>query len=199
MIYKNRRFFNNLSRKIGKSLSRLQLSANQWTLLSLFLVLITFYFLIKRDFIIATVLLAFTASIDMVDGAVARATKTASIFGAYLDTIIDRVIEFIVIIGLLIIGYPDLIVSMNIWLFLLLFSCLMITYAKSAACEKGLVKREMKGGGLLEHPDRMLFFIVIVLLSNFSLLYASFLIAIMTILSIATVVQRFLIATKGKL
>jgi archaetidylinositol phosphate synthase len=199
MIYKNRRFFSNLSKKIGKSLGRLQISANQWTLLSLLLAAVTIYFLIKGNFLVATVVLALTASIDMVDGAVARATKTASKFGAYLDTMIDRVIEFMVIMGLLVVGYPDLIISINAWLFLLLFSCLMITYAKSAAFEKGLVRKEMKGGGLLEHPDRMLFFLIIVLISNFSLSYASLLIAAMTILTITTAAQRFAIATRGKI
>jgi phosphatidylglycerophosphate synthase len=86
---------------------------------------------------------------------------------------------------------------MNIWLSTLLFSCLMITFTKAAAFEKGLVRKELKGG-VLEHPDRMLFFIAIVLVSAYSLEYASFLIAAMTILTITTAVQRFLIAVKGK-
>lgn len=199
MIYKNRRFFDNLSKRLGKYLSKLHITANQWTLSSLLIVAITFYFIVNRDFLVATVLLAITASIDMLDGAVARATKTASKFGAYLDTVIDRIIEFMVIFGFLMVGYPDFIVSANIWLFLLLFSCVMITYNKSAASEKRLVRNEMKGGGLLEHPDRMLLFVIIVLLSNFSLYYASVLIAIMTILTITTAAQRFVIATRGKL
>jgi hypothetical protein len=45
----------------------------------------------------------------------------------------------------------------------------------------------------------MLFFIVIVLVSAYSLEYASFLIAVMTILTITTAMQRFLIAIKGKI
>jgi len=160
--------------------------------------MITFYFLVKGEFLISTVLLAFTSFIDVIDGAVARATKKASIFGAYLDTIVDRLIEFVTILGLFLVGYPDFILPMNFWLASLLFSCLMITYSKAAASEKGLVRKELKGG-ILEHPDRMLFFIAIVLVSNYSLEYASFLIVAMTILTITTAVQRFLIAIKGKL
>ena len=197
MLYKKRKIFNKLSRKIGILFSKLQLSANQWTVLSLLLMIITFYFLINRNFLIATIVLAFTAVIDMIDGAVARATKKATIFGAYLDTIIDRIIEFVAILGLIIIGYPDFILPINIWLTLLLFSCLMITYSKAAAFEKGLTRKELKGG-ILEHPDRMLFFILIVLISNYSLIHASFLIAVMTILTITTAIQRFLIAIRGK-
>jgi len=197
MLYKKRKMFDKLSRKLGFLLSKFQLSANQWTISSLLLMIVTFYFLISRNFLISTILLAFTAAIDMIDGAVARATKKATIFGAYLDTIIDRIIEFVAILGLIIIGYPDFILPINIWLTLLLFSCLMITYSKAAAFEKGLTRKELKGG-ILEHPDRMLFFILIVLISNYSLIHASFLIAVMTILTITTAIQRFLIAIRGK-
>lgn len=197
MLYAKRKYFDQLGEKLGEALSKLQISANQWTTLSLLLATITFYFMVKGDFLIATALLAFTSFIDMIDGAVARATKKASIFGAYLDAVIDRIIEFVTVLGLLFIGYPDFILPMNVWLVSLLFSCLMITFNKAAAFEKGLVRKELKGG-LLEHPDRMLFFIAIVLVSNYSLYYASFLIAVMTILTITTAIQRFLIAVKGK-
>ena len=197
MIYKNRKVFENLSVRVGEIFSTLPLSANHWTVLSLLLVTITFYFLISGDFLLSTVLLAFTSFIDVIDGAVARASKKASIFGAYLDAVTDRVIEFVTILGLFFIGYPEFILPTNVWLATLLFSCLMITFNKAAAFEKGLVRKELKGG-ILEHPDRMLFFIAIVLVSAFSLEYASFLIAVMTILTITTAAQRFLIAIKGK-
>jgi archaetidylinositol phosphate synthase len=198
MIYKNRKMFENLSVRAGTLFSKLQLSANQWTMLSLMLIAVTFYFLVTGDFLVSAILLAFTSFIDVIDGAVARATKKTTIFGAYLDTMSDRVIEFVTILGLFMIGYPDFILPINVWLATLLFSCVMITYAKAAASEKGLVKNELKGG-ILEHPDRMLFFIAIVLVSIYSLEYASFLIAVMTILTITTAAQRFLIAIRGKI
>ena len=75
MLYKKRDYFNKLGKKIGIIFSKFSLSPNQWTLLSLILILITFYFLINREFLIATVLFAFTAFIDMIDGAVAKITK----------------------------------------------------------------------------------------------------------------------------
>jgi phosphatidylglycerophosphate synthase len=197
MIYKNRKVFENLSMSVGRLFSKLQLSANQWTVLSLLMIIVTFYFLVNGELLLSAALLAFTSFIDVIDGAVARATRKATIFGAYLDAVTDRVIEFVTILGLFFIGYPDFLLPMNIWLSTLLFSCLMITFTKAAAFEKGLVRKELKGG-VLEHPDRMLFFIAIVLVSAYSLEYASFLIAAMTILTITTAVQRFLIAVKGK-
>jgi phosphatidylglycerophosphate synthase len=197
MIYKNRKVFENLSMTVGRIFSRLQLSANQWTVLSLLLIIVTFYFMVSGDFLLSAALLAFTSFIDVIDGAVARATRKATIFGAYLDAVTDRVIEFVTILGLFFIGYPDFILPINVWLATLLFSCIMITFNKAAAFEKGLVRKELKGG-VLEHPDRMLFFIAILLVSVYSLEYASFLISVMTILTITTAAQRFLIAVKGK-
>jgi len=86
---------------------------------------------------------------------------------------------------------------MNIWLLFLLFGSLMVTYAKASAFEKGVIKKELKGGGILEHPDRMILILAIILISNFSMLYASYLIVIATILIGITALQRFVIAIRG--
>ena len=197
MIYKNRKMFESLSLRVGDELARLGLSANHWTILSLLLILVTFYFMASGEFLYSAILLAITSFVDVIDGAVARATKKASAFGAYLDATVDRIIEFVTVLGFLMIGYPDFILPMSVWLMSLLFSSVMITFVKAAAFEKGLVKSELKGG-LLEHPDRMLFFIAILLVSLYSLEIAAFLIVIMTILNITTAAQRFVIAIRGK-
>jgi len=195
MLYAKRSLLKGLSKKVGIIFGKLSLSPNQWTLFSLVLVTITLYFLINKSFLIAAVIFAFTAAIDMIDGAVARITNRATIFGAYLDTIIDRLIEFEIILGFLIINYPDFIISMKIWLFFLIFGSVMTTYTKASAYEKGLVKKELKGG-ILEHPERLLLFLLIIFISNYSMIYASYLIVITTILTNITAIQRFIIATK---
>jgi len=132
----------------------------------------------------------------MIDGAVARVTNKATKFGAYLDTIIDRFVEFFIIFGLFFVDYPNLILSSKTWIMILLFGSMMSTYSKSAAFEKGLIKKELKGGGLLEHTDRLVLFLVSILISYFSLQYALYLIAITSILTFVSFFQRFLIATK---
>jgi len=197
MLYFKRKYFNKLSKKIGIRFSKLSLSPNQWTLSSLILVIISFYFLVNHNFLIATIVFAFTVSIDMIDGAVARVTNRVTIFGGYLDTIIDRLIEFIIILGLFLNPYPDFILPMNVWLLFLIFGSLMVTYTKASAFEKGMIKKELKGGGILEHPDRMILILAIILISNFSMLYASYLIVITTVLVGITALQRFVIAIRG--
>jgi len=79
---------------------------------------------------------------------------------------------------------------------ILFFGSMMSTYSKSAAFEKGLIKKESKGGGILEHTDRLLLFIVIIFISYFSLQYATYLIALTSILTLVSFAQRFRIFTK---
>lgn len=196
MLYVKRKYFKNLSKNLGYFFSNLPISPNQWTILSLILAMLCFYLIASQEFLISFILCIFTISIDMIDGAVARATNRATKFGAYLDTIVDRFIEFFIIFGLFFVDYPSLIFSSKAWIMILLFGSMMSTYSKSAALEKGLTKQELKGGGLLEHTDRLLLFLVSILVSYFSLQYAIYMIVLTSILTLISFFQRFLIATK---
>jgi archaetidylinositol phosphate synthase len=96
MLYLNRKKFEKISKGIGKSLGRLPLTPNQWTVSSLVLSLVTLYFLASGSFLIAAIVFAFTSFIDMVDGAVARQKGKVTKAGGYLDSITDRAIEFVI-------------------------------------------------------------------------------------------------------
>jgi len=196
MLYKKRKQFKDVSKGLGRIFSKLPISPNTWTISSLFLAIILFYFLINQNFLISFIICIFTISLDMIDGAVARATLKTTKFGAYLDTIIDRFIEFFIIFGLFFVNYPSFIFGSKTWLIILLFGSLMSTYSKPAAFEKGLIKKELKGGGILEHTDRLILFLIIILISYFSLEYATYLIILTSILTIISFLQRFFIVTK---
>ncbi|OGI12172.1 hypothetical protein A3K64_02455 [Candidatus Micrarchaeota archaeon RBG_16_36_9] len=196
MLYKKRKYFKDISKGLGYTFSKLPLSPNQWTISSLILAIVVFYFLFNQNFLLSFVLCILTISIDMIDGAVARATNTVTKFGAYLDTIVDRFIEFLIIFGLFFTSYPDFILSSKVWLMIMFFGSMLCTYSKSAAFEKGLIKKESKGGGILEHTDRLLLFLIIILVSYFSLQYATYLITLTSVLTLISFAQRFHIFTK---
>jgi archaetidylinositol phosphate synthase len=193
MLYKKREYFDKLSKRIGIIFSRFPLSPNQWTLLGLLLTLITFYFLIENEFFIASIIFAFTAFIDIIDGAVAKVNNRVSVLGTYLDTITDRYVEFIIISGLFFIKYPSFIFSDKIWLFIILFGSFMTSYSISAAHEEGVEEIKLRGG-ILERAERMIFLFLIIILSTFSRTYALYLIVIMAILANITALQRIWIA-----
>jgi archaetidylinositol phosphate synthase len=196
MLYKRRAYFDGTSKRIGYMLSKIPITPNQWTCLSLILAFVTLYLLASREFFYASVLFALTAFIDMIDGAVARSSKKVTKLGGYLDSVSDRLIEFVIILGFFFAAYPDFIISINLWLMLLLFGSFMSTYTRAAAFEKEVFKG--LGGGVLEHTDRLISYLIIIIVSAFSLEYASYIIALVALLADVSAVQRFMKVVRNR-
>lgn len=200
-MYRNRENFSRLSVKVGVLFAKLGLSPNAWTLLTIIPTLLAFWMLTKEQFLFAAGWFIIAAFIDMVDGAVARVTGRATKFGAYLDTMMDRYVEGIIIFGLLFASLPAVYIPAYAWIFLYFFGGFMTTYAKSAAKEKELVEKELRGG-LLERAERLIILFVGMLLAAYNPLYLTYIIAVLAVLSNITALQRIWIArgaTKTKL
>jgi phosphatidylglycerophosphate synthase len=172
-------------------LKKTGVSANQLTIISLLMVFLFFYTLVTGRYIIALVFLVLSIFLDALDGHLARATRTASVYGAYLDTIIDRYVEFIIYLSFFFITLPKIILAPGIWIALCIFGSLMTTYVKAAFTEK--TKKDFSGG-LLERAERMLIIIMGVFLLNFS---ASYLVYILIILAILTNLSAILRISKA--
>ncbi len=196
MLYSARKRFNNLSIKIGIVFSKFHLSPNQWTLLTIIPILIALYFLINQAFLIAALFIIIAAFFDLIDGSVARVIGAVTKKGAYLDTIMDRYVESIIILGLLFISLPSFLLPIPFWLFLYLFGSMMTTYGKAAAKEKELVKTELKGG-LMERAERMIVLVIGIVLASFGTIYLTYVIIILAILSNLTALHRIFIALRS--
>ena len=175
--------------------SKVGLSPNQWTMLVILPTLISLYFILERQFLIAAFFLLVSAFLDLVDGSVARVMGKVSKLGAYLDTIMDRYVEAVILLGLLFVGLPGFYVPAYVWIFVFFFGSFMTTYAKSAAKEKDLVEIEIRGG-LLERGERLIILFVGILLAHFYLSYLTYIIVILAILTNVTALQRIRIAVK---
>lgn len=195
MLYKNRQKFGRLSIKIGIAFSKIPLSANQWTIVSLLPAIAALYFLTQNDFLTAGSFFILASFLDMVDGAVARVTRTVSRFGAYLDTIVDRYIEAIIVFGLLFVGLPGLYLPAYAWIFLYLFGSMMTTYAKAAAKEKEIIPegKELKGG-LLERAERLIILFIGIVAAAFNPFYLTCVVALLAALTNISALQRICIA-----
>ena len=191
MLNQYREKFQQLSIKIGIVFSKTGLSPNQWTLLSIVPAVFCFYFLSQYNFILAAAFFAMAAFLDFVDGSVARVTGRVTKFGAYLDTIVDRYIELLIILGIFFIPLPQFALPIQAWLLLYLFGGTMTTYAKAAAKEKDLVKKELKGG-TLERAERMIILFLGILAANYSPMFLSIAIVALAIGSNLTALQRIL-------
>ncbi|MBI5061424.1 MAG: CDP-alcohol phosphatidyltransferase family protein [Candidatus Aenigmarchaeota archaeon] len=197
MLYAIREKFSKLSVKIGIVFSKLKLSPNQWTLLTLIPTIIALYFLVQESFLLAALLFAIAAFFDLIDGSVARVTGNVTKLGAYLDTIMDRYVEGIIIVGLLFIALPTLLLPAYVWLFIYFFGSMMTTYVKAAAKEKELVEKELKGG-LLERAERLTLLFIGLIIAYFSRVYFVYIIVLLALLSNISALQRIYYAVKSR-
>ncbi len=191
MFYANRGRFRKLSIRIGIFFEKFHLSPNQWTFVTLIPAAITMLFIIYQNFLLAAVFLIITAFIDMIDGAIARLLGEVTRLGAYLDTIMDRYIEFLIIFALLFAGLPDFHLPVTVWLFIYLFGAMMTTYAKAAAKEKDIMMNEELKGGIFERAERMIIlFVGLVLAWVDSSVFMTYAIVILAVGSNFTAFQR---------
>ena len=169
MLEEKRENFKRISEATGNFFSKLKISPNQYTAASLIFVVISFFFLIKLDFLSALIFFFLAAVLDFIDGAVARFTQRETKKGAYLDTVADRYVEGIILLGFLFLPLADFFLPPSIWIFLCLFGSLITTYAKAAAGEKNLLQEKIKSG-LAGRAERIILIILALLLGivNFS-------------------------------
>jgi len=83
---------NNVNDKVGSFLSITfpKISPNKWTAIGFLASLAAAFIVVKCGLLWGTAAIAISSSFDWIDGAVARARKKESRFGAFLDDIADR-------------------------------------------------------------------------------------------------------------
>jgi len=136
-------------RPIGHALARCGVSPNFVTLSGLAVAAVCCYTLYLGRLYVGLGLLAAVALIDVLDGAVARASRRASRFGDVLDKVVDRYAEFALLLGLALGGFMSW-----WWGFFALFGMVMASYARAEA-EAALGGRGV-GGGLMERQEKLL-------------------------------------------
>lgn len=196
MLDAHRNIFKGLERKTGKFFSYFGLTPNQYTIISLLFAFIAFYFLLKIKILLAILFFLLASFLDFVDGAVARYKNLSTKFGAYLDTIVDRFVEGIFLLGILFLPLPKILLSSYFWIFLILFGSLMTTYAKAAAKEKDLTDEELKGG-LLARSERLILITLSLVFGYFiDFKFTVYLLIIIALLVNLTAIQRIFFAYK---
>jgi archaetidylinositol phosphate synthase len=141
-------------------LASLGLDPIGWTVLAALPAAAGFVMLYRHDLLFGLCLFILAGAIDLVDGAVARAMNRVTSLGAFIDGVLDRYVEFLLYLGLMIYLGPILFlsVSMEIWFTLLVFGSLMTSFVRAYADHRGLVKDQQKlksMGGLLERGERL--------------------------------------------
>lgn len=134
---------------LGRSLARIGLTPNIVTLIGATGVIASALYFYPRGHLYAgSVVITVFALFDMLDGAVARAKDTASEFGAFLDSSLDRVADAAIFAGLMwwFIAEGDDPVLAGLTLFCMI-SGFMVSYVKARAeglgvnCDVGVAER----------------------------------------------------------
>ncbi|MEM2142702.1 MAG: CDP-alcohol phosphatidyltransferase family protein [Candidatus Thorarchaeota archaeon] len=86
---------------VGRALARTGITPNVITVLSLVVASLTAIVFFLGNLLLGLALMLLTVFMDMLDGAVARASGLASKFGATLDHTLDRYAEFLFVLGLM--------------------------------------------------------------------------------------------------
>lgn len=133
-------------------ISKTPLSPNVLTVIGFFLNVGVGIVLAMGQISVGGVLVLFASAFDMVDGALARATKRVSVFGAFLDSTLDRYSEAVLLLGLTVYLSQTGSTIEVFLVFLTLVGSLMVSYTRARAEGLGL-KCEV---GFLARPERLI-------------------------------------------
>jgi len=189
MLEQKRKDFKNIEKVVGEIFSKFGLKATDYSLISIFFAILSLYFLITINLLLAFIFFLLAGFLDLVDGAVARTTKKATKKGAFIDTICDRYVEGIILLGFLFLPLPYILFSSKVWIFLAFFGSLMTTYSKAAAKEKELVVKELRKG-FFGRGERMIFISLAMVFGIFNFSLVIYPLILLAIFSNLTAFQR---------
>ncbi len=132
--------------------------------------------------ILGLIFLAASGFCDTLDGVLARTFNQASVFGGFLDSMLDRYADAVVYIGIIIGGLCEPIVGL-----IALVGSLMVSYSRARAEATGI---KMETVGLAERPERIIILAASTLGAVFWLPALNIGMTVLAVLSNFTVAER---------
>jgi archaetidylinositol phosphate synthase len=174
---------------IGRALGRLGLTPNAISTLSLFIAVLAAVAYASRAPVLGAVGLLVSGFVDMLDGAVARATGAVTRFGAVYDPVLDRYAEFAVLLGM---GFGGLVGW--VWVVFSLFGMVMASYVRARAESSGGL--ESCSVGIAERQEKIILLVIGSIVQPFFSLGLSISVVIVGLLSHVTAAQRLYFTLK---
>jgi archaetidylinositol phosphate synthase len=136
--------------------------------------------------LLATILLLFSGFCDALDGALARLYHKTTVFGGFLDSLLDRYADAVVYAGIIVGGLCD-----ALWGLAALIGSLLVSYSRAKAEAAGI---GMESIGLAERAERIIILAIASIAATFwqpkTAMNAGMI--LLAILSNLTVLQRSL-------
>ncbi len=170
-----------LLEKIVRTLSLFRIHPNMLTTIGLVTNIVAAVLFATGHFFPAGLAVVCAGLFDMVDGRVARTTNTATSFGAFFDSVIDRYSDMVLFIGMLVYYSRAERLVYVILVGLVMAGSVMISYTRARA--ESLIPTCKVG--FLERPERIVLIIIGALINRMAPV-----LWIMAVLSNITVVHR---------
>jgi archaetidylinositol phosphate synthase len=132
--------------------------------------------------LVAVILLLASGFCDTLDGILARTYQQASPFGGFLDSMLDRYADVLVLSGVIISGLCNVVAGL-----IALFGSMMVSYSRARAEAAGI---KMESIGLVERPERMLILAAVSIVAIFWIPALNIGIIVLAVLANFTVLQR---------
>ncbi|MFL2944974.1 MAG: CDP-alcohol phosphatidyltransferase family protein [Candidatus Poseidoniales archaeon] len=143
---------------LGKGLGKLGIKPNHITVMGLILTFYAAWLLYNQNIYEAFAIGLIASLFDGADGLVARATKTTSIRGGYLDATLDRYADCFAFSALILCNWvkplpivPLEFISGQVWAMAAMIGAFQTSYCRAAAERLGV---SQEGIGLIERPER---------------------------------------------
>ena len=177
-----------LLRGIVKVLTFFHIKPNHLTFLGFVMSIVTAFLLSRGRFGVAGVLLIVAGLFDMVDGIVARTANAATPFGAFFDSVMDRIGEAVVLLGLLIffLNHDNGNILGAALVYTSLAGSIMVSYVRARAEGLGIECVV----GLMQRPERVLALSIGLIIAQWWTPAIIVTLIIITVFTIFTTVQR---------
>jgi phosphatidylglycerophosphate synthase len=186
-----RRVFGPLVRLVARGFIRVGVSPNVISFFAFLLAVCATLLLIFFHWYVVYGILVFCAGLlDGVDGEVARKTNQMSVTGGFLDSMLDRIVDVLVLMPFL--WLPNPLPQFGptvLWVALAITGSLLVSYARSRAQATGVMDTDV---GLAARSERLFILVVTTILVVVHPAFPYFGLLLVAILSHLTVVYRVL-------
>ncbi len=174
--YRLRYIFRPLITVLSKGLSKIGITPNLATIFMLCFAFLSFIYLaLFRNLLIFSILVFTTGIMDGCDGAIARLTGKVKKIGGFFDSVMDRISEFFIFLGLIIFNWNNYLwnyIDMKLILLISYLISFMISYCRAR------VEVFFKGDfdiGLMARSERLFYIFITMLFAFFYGFTAEFL------------------------
>ena len=178
---------------IARVFVRLGLSPSGLTVIGVLIACVAAALIAQGMLAVGGVVMLIAGVFDMFDGAVARMTDRATKFGAFFDSVMDRVSEAIVLLGLLWF-YLDAGEQLGaVLVYVAIVGSTMVSYARARAEGLGI---ECKGG-LMQRPERVASLGIGIIVGEWWEPAVLIVLGVIAALTVVTTVQRVVETARG--